>query len=849
MGQARNADLSAKREIVAHRHRRVYKNSVYRVPAFQRLTKPNTFFMSTKRFRIAFSFAGEKRDFVAKVAAILADRFGESAILYDKFHEATFARSDLGIHLPDLYHNESDLVVLAICKDYESKEWCGLEWTAIHALIKERKVEDVMLCRFDHALIKGLYSTAGFVELDHKLPGETAKLILKRLKANGIDTRKRKRTPKAAAGAPDVTSTPNNLPRLQSFFGRAEELKKIADALAPKTRTWGVLIDGPGGMGKTSLAIRAAELVPVEQFLNIFFLSSKERKLTAEGERKLSDFVTPGYLDMLNEMARLLKQPELAKQPEAKRARMLIDALTPAKALLILDNLESMPKDQQNRLFEFLSQLPPGCKAIVTSRVRTDVDARIIRLAKLDQDAALELIAELATDRPLLAKAFAEERIHLYEETGGNPLLLRWIAGQLGRGQCRTISSALDLLRTAAAENDPLEFVFGDLLGTFTENETKVLSALTYFTQQVEVKLIAELANISRTAAETALGDLANRALVVPDEEEKRFALVPMVADFLRRKRPEVVTETGNRLEQRAYALIVENGYDKHDHFPVLDEAWLTVAPALPLFVAGPNKRLQTVCAALDFFFDFTGRWDEWFSLSEQAEAKALTVGDHSSAGWRAFQAGWVNYHRKQADALLASADRAAAHWKTAQAGAHERSLSIRRRGMGYELKENYPAAISAFREALDLERTLIAESDEVAILLNDLAMAEHAAGDFAAAERDYRDALRIARAVAHTEMIAGIPGNLASLALDRKDWPEAETLARKALSLAEGVGRLELIASDCLRVATALVRQGKGHKALPYAQHAADIFTRLGLPDLEDACEILSECENQPNS
>lgn len=48
--------------------------------------------MNTKRFRIAFSFAGEKRAFVAKVAAILAKRFGKDAILYDKFFEAAFAQ-------------------------------------------------------------------------------------------------------------------------------------------------------------------------------------------------------------------------------------------------------------------------------------------------------------------------------------------------------------------------------------------------------------------------------------------------------------------------------------------------------------------------------------------------------------------------------------------------------------------------------------------------------------------------------------------------------------------------------------------------------------------------------------
>ena len=33
--------------------------------------------MSAKRFRVAFSFAGEKRDFVEQVADILSERFGE----------------------------------------------------------------------------------------------------------------------------------------------------------------------------------------------------------------------------------------------------------------------------------------------------------------------------------------------------------------------------------------------------------------------------------------------------------------------------------------------------------------------------------------------------------------------------------------------------------------------------------------------------------------------------------------------------------------------------------------------------------------------------------------------------
>ena len=140
--------------------------------------------MTPKRFRVAFTFAGEKRDFVAEVASILATRLGEASILYDKYHEAEFARRDLGFYLPDLYNKNSDLIVVIVSADYEQREWCGLEWAATFDLIKQRKDDSVMLCRYNHAHVKGLFSIAGFVELDSKTPEQTAVLILQRLALN-----------------------------------------------------------------------------------------------------------------------------------------------------------------------------------------------------------------------------------------------------------------------------------------------------------------------------------------------------------------------------------------------------------------------------------------------------------------------------------------------------------------------------------------------------------------------------------------------------------------------------------------------------------------------------------------
>jgi tetratricopeptide (TPR) repeat protein len=805
--------------------------------------------MSTKRFRIAFSFAGEKRDFVAKVATLLATRFGEAAILYDKFHEAEFARYDLGIYLPELYHKESDLVVVVVCPDYDVKQWTGLEWTAIHDLLSKRMDNEVMLCRFDRAEVKGLYSTAGFIELNHKTPEQAASLILERLALNEGLHKDQYKTASRDGSEHLRTSIPNNLPSLQPFFGRVEELKLIAEALDPESRTWGALIDGPGGMGKTSLAVRAAYDCPPEQFQRIIFVSVKDREMDDSGERKLTGFILSGLLEILNELARELGQPDITKAPEDQRIRLLLDALRPAQALVILDNLESLSKDDRDQLFTFVKRLPQGCKAILTSRRRIGSGSELLILEKLDPDAALETLADLARRNPLLARTNEAERLTLYTQTGGKPLLLRWVAGQLGRGSCRTFTDALYFLRSCPPDNDPLEFIFGDLAKEFTDDETKVLVALTYFTLPAKVEHIAELAGLKEEPAETALRTLANRSLVVPDQEETAFALVPMVAEFLRRSRPEVVAETGSRLEKRAYALIVENGYSKHDRFPVLNAAWPTVAPALPLFVAGSNEQLQTVCDALADFLNFTGRWDEWLSLSQQMEAKAAASDDHYNAGWEAYRIGWVHYLRQQADAVLACADRAASHWETVQAGARERAFSIRLRGLGHAMMESYPAAIAAYRQALDLWRTFSAESEDVVIVLNDLSDAEKSSGDLAAAERDYREALRVARTVGYAEGVAYITGNLAGLALNREDWPGAESLAREALPLSEKLGRQQLIALDCYRLAESLARQGKPTEALPYAQRAVDIVTRLGMPSVFEAAQaILRECESSPS-
>jgi len=99
---------------------------------------------SSRHFAIALSFPGEHRRFVKNVADRLAKVLDKDRVFYDEWHESKLAGIDGDLKLRRYYRDQSEMVVPFFSEHY-AKAWCQIEWSAIRAMLKERRKDDAVV--------------------------------------------------------------------------------------------------------------------------------------------------------------------------------------------------------------------------------------------------------------------------------------------------------------------------------------------------------------------------------------------------------------------------------------------------------------------------------------------------------------------------------------------------------------------------------------------------------------------------------------------------------------------------------------------------------------------------------
>lgn len=140
-------------------------------------------------YDVAFSFAGEDREYVEQVALFLKKK--NIAVFYDYFEEENLWGKNLVSYLEEIYTHKSKYCVIFISQYYVQKEWTSYESAAAMVRMLDnnlKKKEYLLPVKFDETNVPGVLSTIGFIDGNKKRPDELGNLIIKKLHADDLDS-------------------------------------------------------------------------------------------------------------------------------------------------------------------------------------------------------------------------------------------------------------------------------------------------------------------------------------------------------------------------------------------------------------------------------------------------------------------------------------------------------------------------------------------------------------------------------------------------------------------------------------------------------------------------------------
>ena len=158
----------------------------------------------------------------------------------------------------------------------------------------------------------------------------------------------------------------------------------------------------------------------------------------------------PNYMALLAELASELGKADIAKSDPAERANTVRRVLAGKHALIVIDNLETLDETERVRVFQFLGRFPGGQQG---HRHQPAAQRRGSARHPAGPPGAGRCVRAAGRTgeppNPRLVRATAAERQMLYELTHGNPLLIQWTAGRVGRGAVPRRGPACNLLHAA----------------------------------------------------------------------------------------------------------------------------------------------------------------------------------------------------------------------------------------------------------------------------------------------------------------------------------------------------------------------------------------------------------------
>jgi predicted ATPase len=622
----------------------------------------------------------------------------------------------------------------------------------------------------------------------------------------------------AAAHPPFVS---NLSPRSANFVGRASEIVEVVKAF-DEAGSQRVCVYGSGGLGKTELAKAVARWYGERARVGAILWASASR---AEGEYRLRDLAS-----LLGIAARVFRLPVTAQSTFDEQKTVVREFLAAQRALVLLDNWETIELQHRRELWDFARSLPDTVRVLVTSRdVLPPRDVRNLELDALAPKDAVDLFLKTARnagyfDRDLHLRSEEIAILHsICERLNGYPLAIEVVAGQT---LTRTLDEVwADLERVPQSVLEGEDELTGEPHGVWTSlglsydvlspREQALFQCMCIFLSPASEEDVAAIA-ISRESPRPVLDSLVKRSLVRAREDA--YYLPPIVRDYAESKLIETgrnpkgghefaynyfsqkgtpedaltasdhLFELASRFQSRKAAELFINyvgqfysGLIMHGYWAEArnkTEQWIAVARAL-------GDRQQEARAFLelgDRYFEIA-EFERATELHQASQSLFEEIKDESgkaTALYRlartAVQQGYISDPARLYRQSLQTFEELGEKYGIASSLDGLASLEARSSGNKEEAARLYRRSLQIYEE--------LGDKYGVVLSLAELADIEYGQGNEEEAARLYRRSLELTRGLENKIALGEALRKLASLQFSQGNQDEVERLCRQSLKI-----------------------------------------------------------------
>lgn len=651
----------------------------------------------------------------------------------------------------------------------------------------------------------------------------------------------------------DRSKVANNLPPRTHFVGRNEQLQDLLGAL--QSRSYIVVIEGIGGVGKTSLALELCHQI-LKTKARVKPNSKSEKNLDETEENQFHSIVwvsaketRPTLEEVFDTIAKVLSYPYILKLEGSEKSIAIQKLLRNETALIVIDNFETIT---DTSIIGFLQNLPEPSKAIVTSRHKTIRDAKALHLVGLDAQESKDLILTELKNVGLKGLNLNEDHFdQLYKATGGVPLVIKWAIGQIKFGE--PFDNVLEKLHQA--EGNIFENVFADSWSKLDTISKQILLVASLVPSPISRDAIIESLGIFQYQLDRFIEDIIKLSLIEPTDdltsEKRRYQIHVLTRSFVKKEFAndlELVTKLNIQLASY-YSNLAKSFSDvwiQAENVDKLERSLDNIlATAHWSYVNAKTsddwKRVADFAFSTYDFLWGRGYWDDFLTLGNRAIEATVRLGDSTAQANLWNKIGRINLWRGN----LVKAKQSAQKIKIA----FENGGGVGNFELGNRLDAQISLYEGHYKEAEGVLMRILNNSDErpddegMAAILVELGIAAHHLEDYKTAKDRFNQALKLDEKLETLEGQAVSLSHLAQTLFSLGEYEDAQSAYERGQYLAESTNRISTVARCQLGLAEIHKINGALDKSLSLAQLAYDGFNRSGMQrEIKETLELIEQ-------